>query len=293
MTDTHHGAAAPAEHATVCGLWLDARQHAQLLAALATAATRASDDLDCADCDQSTCTRPDHAESAEAIRQWRGLVQHLATAATGTPSAAPVVVYHPDAARAWLLDGAADEFGIDDGFTTVELTIAGGLEDLLSALADNAVPQVWATRAPLVGVFVWRTADGDGVDGGAVIAADLRIGDHHVRLATGHLGHDEFVDDEATSGIDAAVEVLGHVADLVNRTVAGLLAATAARLPNVYTVIGVWQEDEPIAVGVIAGEHPVHGGDERAFPHGLWATSVTAPDSATAQRLGIAEMRES
>jgi len=293
VTTTHHAAAATADHATVRGVWLDARQHAQLLAALTTAAHRTSDDLDCADCDQSTCTRPDHAESAEAIRQWRGLAQHLAAPATGTPPAPPAVVYHPDAARAWLLDWAAEEFGIDDDFTTVELTIAGRLEDLLSALADNAVPEVWATHPPVAGVFVWRTADGDGVDGGAAIAAELRIGDHTILLATGHLGYDEFVDDEATSGIDAAVEVLGHVADLVNQTVAGLLAATVPRLPNVYTVIGVWQADEPIPVGIIAGKHPVHDGDQRAFPQGLWATSVTAPDATTAQRLGIAEMRRS
>jgi len=202
-------------------------------------------------------------------------------------------VYHPDAARAWLLDWAADEFGIDDEFTTVELIIAGGLEDLLAALGDNAVPEVWATHPPVVGVFVWRTADGDGVDGGAAIVADLCIADHTVLLTADHLGHDEFVGDEATSGIDAAVEVLGHVADLVNHTVAGLLAATAPQLPNAYTVIGVWQEDEPIPVGVIAGEHPVHDGDERAFPQGRWATSVTAPDSTTAQQLAVAEMRES
>jgi hypothetical protein len=137
-------------------------------------------------------------------------------------------VYHPDAARAWLQDWAGAEFGIDEDFTTVELTIAGRLEELLSALADNAEPDVWATRPPLQRVFLWRTADGDGVAGGAAIAAELRLGDHTILLATGHLGHDEFVDDEATSGIDAAVEALGQVADLVNETVAGLLAAGRA-----------------------------------------------------------------
>ena len=78
MTTTHHAAAATADHATVRGVWLDARQHAQLLAALTTAAHRTSGGLDCADCDQTTCTRLDHAESAETIRQWRGLAQQLA-----------------------------------------------------------------------------------------------------------------------------------------------------------------------------------------------------------------------
>ena len=294
LTDSHHhdDAIATADHALVRGLWLDAHQHQLLLAALTTAANRISDDLDCADCDQAACTRPDHAEPAETIRQWRGLAQHLAAPAAGTP-AAPAVVYNPDAGRAWLLDWAAEEFGIDEDFTTTELTIPGGLEDLLAALGDNAAPQVWTIRPPLEGVFLWRTADGDGVDGGAVIAAELHLNDHTVLLASDHVGHDDFVDDEATSGIDAAVEALGHVADLVNNKVAGLLAATAPHLSNEYTVIGVWHEDEPIPVGVIAGEHPVYDGDARAFPHGLWATSVTSADSTSAQRLALAEMHES
>ena len=248
------------------------------------------------DCDERACTNPGHREPAATIRQWRGLAQQLTavTFAAGTVvTAPPTVVFDPDAARAWLLDGAADVFGIDESFTTTELTIAGGLEDLLIALADNAEPDVWTTRAPLTGVLLWRTADGDGVDGGAVLTADLRFGSHQVRLATHHQAHDEFVDDEATSGIDAAVEALGTVADLVNREVAALLAATAAQLPQQYTVVGVWHGDEPIPVGVIAGEHPVGDGDTTAFEQGLWATSVAAPDSTTARQLAVDEMRAS
>lgn len=287
----HPDEVASPDDAAVCGVWLDARQHQQVLTALTTAASRARKDLGCVDCDQATCARPDHAGPAATIRQWSGLAQQLAAPA-GTPPVPPVVVFDPEAARAWLADGAAEEFGINDGFTTVELTIAAGLEELLCALGDGAAPQAWTTRPPLADVLVWRTADGDGVDGGAAIAAELRLGDHSVLLATGHLGHDEFVDDEATNGIDAAVEALGHVADLVNRKVADLLTATAPRPRPEYTVIGVWQEDEPIPVGVIAGAHPVHDGDQRAFPQGLWAASVIAPDSTTAQQFAVAEMRE-
>lgn len=92
-----------------------------------------------------------------------------------------------------------------------------------------------------------------------------------------------------TSGIDAAVETLGHVAELVNAE-ADLLRR-ALTPPDVYTVIGVWQDDEPIPVGVVAGEHEVSGGDSGEFEQGVWATSVVAPDSATAEHLAIDEMR--
>ena len=228
---THHDPATGRD--TVRGLWLSTAQHEQLLAALTVAANRTSDDLGCVDCDERACTNPGHREPAATIRRWRGLAEQLTavTFAAGTVAAPPAVVFDPDAARAWLSAGAAEEFGIDESFTTTELTIAGGLEDLLIALADNAEPDVWTTRAPLTGVLLWRTADGDGVDGGAVLTADLRFGNHQVRLATHHQAHDEFVDDEATSGVDAAVEALRTVADLVNREVAALLAATAAQLP--------------------------------------------------------------
>jgi hypothetical protein len=293
VTDNHSHHDVATGRDPVRGLWLDTTQHEQLLAALTVAADRASDDLGCVACDEHTCTSPAHREPAATIRQWRGLAQQLTAVTFGTGAAPPAVVFDSDYARAWLRDGAAEEFGIDESFSTTELTIAGGLEDLLIALADNAEPAVWTIRAPLTGVLLWRTADGDGVDGGAVLTADLRFGNHQIRLATRHRAYDEFVDDAATSGIDAAVEALGTVADLVNREVAALLAATAADLPHQYTVVGVWQEDQPIPVGVIAGEHPVHDGDATAFAQGLWATSVTAPDSTTAQQLAVAEMRAS
>jgi integrase len=100
---------------------------------------------------------------------------------------------------------------------------------LTAALRQHHAGGWWAAHPPLECVQLLRTADGDGVDGGAMITADLRFGERTVRVGTGHQGFDDFVDDEATSGIDAAVEALGHVADLVNREVAGLLEATADR----------------------------------------------------------------
>jgi len=57
-----------------------------------------------------------------------------------------------------------------------------------------------------------------------------------------------------------------------------------------WTVIGVWEEDEAIPVGVIEGKHGVSGGDSARFQQGCWATSVTALDAATAEELAIEEM---
>ena len=59
-----------------------------------------------------------------------------------------------------------------------------------------------------------------------------------------------------------------------------------------YTVLGLWLHNEPVSVGVIAGEHGVTGGDTDAFEEGLWATSVDADDPLTAEALAIAEMEE-
>lgn len=60
-----------------------------------------------------------------------------------------------------------------------------------------------------------------------------------------------------------------------------------------FTVLGYWNdEDEPVAVGVIAGDHPV-GGGEGATEGGDWATSVTAKDMETAEELAVEEMAAS
>jgi hypothetical protein len=208
----------------------------------------------------------------------------------------PAIVYDPRQCRAWLAGGVADEEEIDDSFCTEEVSIPAGLEGLLAELDNDPQPQVWQLRHPLQQGSVWRTCDGDGIDGGAIITTDLRVGGERVRLATLHQGFDDFVDDADTVGIDAAVEALGRVADLINHEVAVYDAVTAAPQPDpaaaaVYTVLGVWNEDEPVPVGVVAGDHQVTGGSGRHFEQGLWATSVTAADADTAEQAAVADMR--
>ena len=60
-----------------------------------------------------------------------------------------------------------------------------------------------------------------------------------------------------------------------------------------FTVIGVWDNDEPIAVGVVWGEHSVVGGDEEHWEGGLWATTVEAADPEAAEVAAVNEMQES
>jgi hypothetical protein len=81
------------------------------------------------------------------------------------------------------------------------------------------------------------------------------------------------------------------------------LAEQARRDKGTWTVLGVWDNGEAVAVGAIAGDHQV-GGDspgERGNPQygydtssfyeqGVWATWVTAPDADTAQERAEAEM---
>ena len=62
---------------------------------------------------------------------------------------------------------------------------------------------------------------------------------------------------------------------------------------DVWTVIGVWDESEPITTGTVKGSRAGYGGNGSYFGQGCWATSVTAPDVAEAERLAVAEMRES
>lgn len=57
-----------------------------------------------------------------------------------------------------------------------------------------------------------------------------------------------------------------------------------------YTVVGVWDGDTPVVVGVIEGEHQVQGGDQSWFEGGLWATSVDAADVEDAEMEATDEM---
>jgi hypothetical protein len=57
-----------------------------------------------------------------------------------------------------------------------------------------------------------------------------------------------------------------------------------------WTVLGVWQYDEPITIGAVRGDHWVYGGDD-AFPEGTWATYVVADDVSGAEAAAIEEVR--
>lgn len=59
-----------------------------------------------------------------------------------------------------------------------------------------------------------------------------------------------------------------------------------------FTVIGYWDEDRPVSVGVIEGQHAVHAG-EGATEQGDWATSVHADSPEDAEELAVQEMRAS
>lgn len=59
-----------------------------------------------------------------------------------------------------------------------------------------------------------------------------------------------------------------------------------------YTVIGVWQDDEPVVAGVVAGRHEVYGGDEASFSGGLWFAHVDASDVTEAEHLAKTEAIE-
>lgn len=58
-----------------------------------------------------------------------------------------------------------------------------------------------------------------------------------------------------------------------------------------WTVIGYWNdEDEPVSVGVIAGEHQVMGGMDFTG-YGEWATFNEAATAEEAEADGLEEMR--
>lgn len=84
--------------------------------------------------------------------------------------------------------------------------------------------------------------------------------------------------------IQAALDAAGH-------RVCDGAAAGGSPSSRTYTVLGVWEDDEPVPVGVVDGEHQVTGGADRRWEQGLWATSVTAADPAEAEAAAVAEMR--
>jgi hypothetical protein len=141
----------------------------------------------------------------------------------------PLIAFDPAACRDWLAGGAAAEAGIDDGFRSENLTVAAGIEQLLDLLNQDATARCWRPAPQLHKVLIWRTGDGDGIDGGGLLTVDLDYPCGRIRLGCLHQGFDDFIRDPASHGVDAAVEALGHVADLVNHTYATFRAATTVR----------------------------------------------------------------
>jgi len=57
-----------------------------------------------------------------------------------------------------------------------------------------------------------------------------------------------------------------------------------------YTVIGYWDGNRPVSVGVVEGVHDVHAG-HGATEEGDWAMSVEAERPEDAESLAVQEMR--
>lgn len=89
---------------------------------------------------------------------------------------------------------------------------------------------------------------------------------------------------EFAARIQAALEAAGH------RHRDGA-AADGPPPSRTYTVLGVWDGDQPVPVGVVNGDHQVTGGAEEHWQQGLWATSSVAADPAEAEAAAVAEMR--
>jgi len=280
---------------------IDTADREDLLDALRVAAHAAADNLGCGACESGNCADPDHAERMRRVRAWRTLAADIGRLpATGDTE--PLISFDAAACRAWLQAWAAQDAGIDDGFNSGNYTIAAGVEDLLLRLNNEPPRPGWCTVAHVQDIQIWRTADSDGADGGGILTVHLSYMGQRVSLASLHQGYDEFTDDSATCGIDAAVQALAHVAETLNREYATLRraggclpgdASTAGdEAREAYTVIGVWIDDDPVPVGVVAGEHTVSGGEDfERFPQGVWATMVIAVHDLEAERHAIDQMR--
>ncbi|MCB5280313.1 hypothetical protein [Arthrobacter sp. ES1] len=57
-----------------------------------------------------------------------------------------------------------------------------------------------------------------------------------------------------------------------------------------FTVIGYWDGNRPVSVGVVEGEHQVNAG-EGVTEEGDWAMAIEADSPEAAESLAIAEMR--
>ncbi len=288
-------------HPDICGrvhcLWTTSIERAELLAALRVAIEQTTTGGQCQD---SQCHHHGDHPTAQHLAAW----QQLTATITRIPAIhirQPLIIFDADACRAWLENGAGAKAAIGEDFNSDDGTIAAGLEELLSLLSHDRQQSAWHTHEPLDHVSIWRTADNDGVDGGGILTADLKYGNVTVRIASLHQGADEFTDDPQTCGVEAAIQALRHTTEVINREYTNLtqLLPPTPTPPStsdddeVYTVIGVWIGDRPVPVGVIEGQHAVHGGYEDEFPEGLWATSVSTGNPDEAEHAAIAEMLDS
>lgn len=101
-------------------------------------------------------------------------------------------------------------------------------------------------------------------------------------------------------------EVAAIVISEIERDLAGI----PGQDPGTWTVLGIWDNDEAVPIGAIAGKHDVHGeapGDRLRnqllgdpdfcgfdtssfYEQGVWAVTVTAPDGDAAQDAAAREM---
>ncbi|MEU8001592.1 hypothetical protein AB0B66_10565 [Catellatospora sp. NPDC049111] len=159
-------------------------------------------------------------------RHHRDLGTHLAAIAPLPPTS---VTFDYQAARDWLTANA-DDLGIDAHTrnTHEDDEFVAALDQVLARLRQGLAPQVWHTDGMLDDVCVWRTADSDGPDGGAVISVDLRTGSHTTRLASNHQAHGDLTEDSELTGVDAVVQALGRTAHLINTRLAAAQRFIAA-----------------------------------------------------------------
>lgn len=110
----------------------------------------------------------------------------------------------------------------------------------------------------------------------------------------------------ALAKADAATETQYTALTELAEAVRAYLAQDA----GTWTVLGIWDNDEAVPVGAIAGTHSVHGeapGDRlhdqlignpgfcgfdtsSFYEQGVWATHITAPSGDAAQDLAVEEM---
>jgi len=155
---------------------------------------------------------------------------------SGHRSAVTLIDFDMAATRAWLTDHDgepdtntwAEEIGCsDDTFMAVDLHpdpmveptyFVCVLEDLLRHAGDEA-DSGWNSNG--LEIAVWRTADGEGPDGGCIITVDLP---NKLRLASRHQTPSDFgpapdvapPDGSDRTGVEAALDALAHVAALID-----------------------------------------------------------------------------